>query len=399
MTFKIACCISGYPTPRILDHLNYLVKYKNVMDFFIFFWDVIGVDLKNRINNLIQPKEIVYCNPIRFPFDATFKEPDKNDNKNDALSMFYGISQVQSIRNSYSIKNKINYDLIIRFRFDLHFISDFEKVLQDVKNNLTNNVIIFPFEHNHIGICDQLWFGTCNEMNKFMNLFQWIKDNIKTLLFINENVLYQFIINNNIQFKCLDIQYILRRSGLMDYTQHEMISEYNKQRQLPWVTCCPERIEGKYQKYMLNKNKSANAIYFLTNCRYQRVMKNMFNIAHDKFMYVNKRNAKYNFIGSVNSTTFILQLFDVSTIVIAINESDKQLFMAYKDKQLTFIDDPNNPTAHFHLSKTDNDFIITHYARNCKNTNTYDTLYLSMNATLSINLSESLLRDSHWLFS
>jgi hypothetical protein len=89
----------------------------------------------------------------------------------------------------------------------------------------------------------------------------------------------------------------------------------------------------------------------------------------------------------------------VSTIVIAINESDKQLFMAYKDKQLTFIDDPNNPTAHFHLSKTDNDFIITHYARNCKNTNTYDTLYLSMNATLSINLSESLLRDSHWLFS
>ena len=70
MTNKFACCISGYPNNRILEHLSYLSKYKNICDFFIFFWDVIDDTLKTKILSNIQPKCIKYEKPIIFPFDA-----------------------------------------------------------------------------------------------------------------------------------------------------------------------------------------------------------------------------------------------------------------------------------------------------------------------------------------
>lgn len=85
MSTKIACCISGYPSLRILDYLEYFTKYRGMMDFFIFFWDVISEQHKQKINQLLQPKEILYQKLINFKFDAKFKEPDKPDSKNNAI--------------------------------------------------------------------------------------------------------------------------------------------------------------------------------------------------------------------------------------------------------------------------------------------------------------------------
>jgi len=398
MNKKIACCISGYPSTKILDHLNNMTKYKNDVDFFIFFWDVINDELKRRINSIIQPKDIVYIHPIQFQFDAIFKEPDKSGSKNDALSMFYGISYVQQLRKSYSDKNKINYDIIIRYRYDIHFITDFNKILNDVKNNLCNNTIIFPYEHHHIGLCDQLWFGDNISMNKFINLFQWIKDNIRDLLFINENVLYQFVSRNDISYKCIDMQYILRRDGFINYNDMYMIGEYNRQKILPWILSCPEKMNGKYQKYICDKNKSANTIFFLTNCNYKNISKCFFNIDKEKFICINNKNSTLIPIGSVNSTKFNIQIYDSTTIVLALNGfSDKTVYFSCKDKQPSFTEDVSNMQTHFFINKIDNYFIIIHYIQNEKNNDTLNTSYLSMNNFLGLYFSDIPQKNSRWL--
>jgi hypothetical protein len=85
MSIRIACCISGNPCPRIVEHLTHLAKYKQQMDFFIFFWDVIDSVSKRQINMILQPKEIIYRVPINFPFDAKYKEPDKTSSKNNFM--------------------------------------------------------------------------------------------------------------------------------------------------------------------------------------------------------------------------------------------------------------------------------------------------------------------------
>lgn len=396
MNKKIACCISGYPSNKILEHLNFLAEYKNNMDFFIFFWDVINDELKRRINSLIQPKDIFYSHPIKFPFDAIHKEPDKNGSKNDAISMFYGISQVQQLRKSYSDKNKIHYDIIIRYRYDIHMISDFHTIIHNIQNN--HNTIIFPFEHHHIGLCDQLWFGDTIAMDKFINIFSWIKDNIASLLFINENVLYQFIQYSNIAYKCIDIQYILRRDGYINYNDTHMINEYHKQRSLPWILTCPEKMHGKYQKYILDKNRSANTIFFLTNGNYKQTPKCFFNIDREKFFYVNKKNSTLIPMGSVNSFKINIQVYDSTKVIFALDGLlDKTAFLSCKNGQLTFSDNVSDISTHFFINKIDNYFIIIHCVHHEKIKDTLNTYYLSMNNFLGLYFSDTLQRNSKWL--
>ena len=283
---KIACCISGFPCSQIVDHLTYLSKYKQQMDFFIFFWDVIDVVQKRRINAILQPKEIVYHVPIRFPFDAKFKEPDKHDNKNNSLSMFYGISQVQQLRKSYERRTGKIYDVVFRFRYDIHLISDFNYIVQNIQKMLDTTSIICPWDRHHIGICDQLWVGKSIVMDKFIDLFGWIQQNIDTLFFVNENVLYKFIVANNIKIKCTDIRYILRRNNMIGISDSAIVSEYNQQLLLPWVKTCPEKLEGRYQTYISNKNDSANTIYFSTNHTYHDIKCKLLNTKINKYIYI-----------------------------------------------------------------------------------------------------------------
>jgi hypothetical protein len=171
MVYKIACCISGLPNKHTIEHLNRLIKYRDNIDFFIFFWDVIGNDEKQNIMSMLHPKMVLYQKPIIFPYDAKYKEPDKSANKSNELSMFYGISQVQTLRQKYEQQNKMMYDIVIRFRYDIYLFDDFLISLNKINSLLTTNNIVFPWEHHHIGICDQVWFGRSLVMDKFCALF------------------------------------------------------------------------------------------------------------------------------------------------------------------------------------------------------------------------------------
>jgi hypothetical protein len=319
MNNKIACCISGRPSNQILEHLRFLIKFKNKMDFFIFFWDTIDAQTKNKINTLLQPKSIVYFKPMFFSFDAIHKEPDKKDNKINALSMFFGIATVQQLRQSFEQRTNKKYDLVIRFRYDIHFFSEFDDIIKQVLKIIDNDSLIFPFEYHHIGICDQLWFGRSRIMDKFSGLFDWIKNNNNKLFFVNENVLYKFIESQKINIKCSDIKYVLRRDNFIGSPHHFLWSEYLSQRSLPWILSCIEKKEKYYQAYISSKNESANNIFFFTKEMYIDVPCKLLNCVRNKYLHVSEENYYCGLSGKNIFSHFIIKHYNSFLINIIVN--------------------------------------------------------------------------------
>lgn len=355
MSIKIACCISGYPCPRVVEHLTYLAKYKQQMDFFIFFWDVVDVVCKRQINMLLQPKEIVYHVPLNFSFDARYKEPDKNDSKNSSISMFYGISQAQQLRKSYELRTGRHYDMVMRFRYDIHFISDFSYIIQNVQKLIDNSSIVCPWDRHHIGICDQFWIGKSLVMDKFIDMFSWIKNNINSLFFVNESVLYKFINANDIHIKCSDIRYVLRRSHLLGASNCRILSEYTEQITLPWVSPCPEKLEGRYQTYIYNKNESASNIYFITNHTYHEVDCKILNPSTNKYMYVTEHSSLLGINGSNMYTHFKIRACNAYLINIIINNPvlsrGDTLCLSVNKNKLIYTTDTSSVNSQFFLIK------------------------------------------------
>lgn len=362
---RIACCISGRPSNRILDHLRYLLPYRPKMDFFIFFWDTIDQMTKEKVRMCLQPIDVSYQAQISFPFDAMFKEPDKKQTKNDALSMFYGISQAQKLRQKHEKKIGKKYDMVIRFRYDLHFFSDLMEIIQNALRNIDGNSIVCPWNNHHIGICDQIWFGSPLVMDKFANLFDWIRDNISKLFFVNENVLYRFLCANEISVKCIEMRYIIRRDQMLSDSQQNLFGEYNRQQTLPWVVSCPERKEKYYQTYILNRNESANTLFFFTKQIYCDIPCRILNRIRNKYIFITPQNYSTGIQGCNNASHFFIHVFNSYSVNVIVNNAElshvkdkretnhktTKLYLATSGNKLICSTDPNNSNSQFFFVK------------------------------------------------
>lgn len=434
MSFRIACCISGYPTPSVITHISRLAKLSSSLDFFIFFWDTINPEIKKQVNDILKPKDIKYQEPIHFKYDAVFKEPDKQEHKNNAFSMFYGISQVQKMRKQYEQRMNKNYDLVIRFRYDLYFIDNFSDIIVNVKRYLDDKTVVFPNDHHHIGICDQLWFGKSNIMDQFILLSDWIRDNINNLFFVNESVLYNFVISRKINIKCIPIRYILLREHLIYVPSNFLYDEYVRQQTEPWISPCPEKKDGLYQIYMANRNLSASNIYFFTKQCYCEIPCKILNISRNRYLYVmndllnqvpnritsnrimpnpsiNKMNSNKLSSNVVSLNNFYtvckIRIFNAYLINIFIDvqtkEKDKQYCLAVHDNQLICSTNPNNISAQFFLLKKDNVYQIMYHRysntnRLCQISNYNFYLYADRTNNILTN-GEPHMRETEWLIN
>lgn len=394
---RIACCISGLPSPRIIEHLNNLVKYRTQFDFFIFFWDTINADIKQKINNLLNPKAILYQKPVQFPFDARYKEPDKPDHKNNSFSMFYGIAQVQQLRQAYELKTGIKYDIVIRFRYDLYFFDDLMFTIKQAHKLLINNCIVCPFDNYHIGICDQLWFGHSDTMNKFTNLLQWIQKNLDTLYYVNESVLYKFIKSNNIEIKCLNIRFKLIRDQMLRVTERKLLLEYEQHKLLPWMADCPERTEGYYQKYLDNNNESSTNIYFITKCCYQDITCRIINNYYNKYICVNEQcDGKYRIKGDDYICPLIIHVSNASLINIKyFSPIQKNYKCLTSNNTLTFGNNDGDVNARFFLIKKEKTYQII-LSSVSEDITQKSKKYLIMDKNFNMSISGSGTEPESW---
>lgn len=273
--------------------------------------------------------------------------------------MFYGISQVQKLRLMFERKQRKKYDVIFRCRYDIHFFDDLSMILWNMSKKLDANNIICPWERHHIGICDQLWFGKSDVMNNFTDLFDWIRDNINTLFFVNESVFYKFIKSKNIQIKCADISYVLVRENMIGMPQYELLNEYIKDMRLPWVEKCPERNDGDYQIYIDTKNDSANNIYFLTKQNYNDVPCKLLNVSQCRYLNISDRNR--DVVGSNIPTHFILRPCCSYLVNIVINNpliKETNNYLTGVDNRFSYSDKFDNPNAQFFVVKKGKSYIF-----------------------------------------
>lgn len=386
MSIKIACCISGYPSSKIIDHLLDLSKYSKVVDFFVFFWDVIPQSVKNRINMILQPKDVTYQTPVTFNYDAVFKEHDKQGSKQNALSMFYGISKVQEMRNRYEQKMKLKYDVVYRFRYDLYMFTDLFQLSNNLREQLTDDNVIFPFTNHHIGICDQLWCGKPKSMNKFIGLSDWIRDNIKSLFFVNESVLYKFIESQRIQVTCYDIKFVIKRDCNIKNSHDMMLKEYQNQLQYPWVEKCPEIEPRKYRSYISFKNNSANSTYFITNGTYHSVECKLFNIHFRKYLSISQNNELV-----CNDSPTIFTVYTKSSFIVGLSVRIQQrtYFVCIRNGKIG-LSDENTPLGDFFIIKQGGGHAFLQYTHEI-----FESV-LSMNSSLKPSVGLLLNDESYW---
>lgn len=179
---KIAITLSGHIRRlQVLDSLKDICRDYNV-DVFVHTWDNYGLkgsetnlhdltdseSIKNTVEQIPSIKDYIIENNKKF-ITSLPKSDVKYFNYSSPevfiKSQLYSIHQSYKLMEKYATKQKINYDMVIRARMDLHF-SKFELdelIFEEIKNK----IIFFPNKdcgHTHpdygtsCQLCDTLYY-------------------------------------------------------------------------------------------------------------------------------------------------------------------------------------------------------------------------------------------------
>lgn len=235
---KIALCFSGQPRDIdiIYPYIKQSILDKNDVDVFVHTWwdpnnlshnsvipdrvhKTFSVDAIDKINNLYKPKRILTEAPKVWneKYQITEKqltegpswvhdvdggvEVGKKYLCSMTNSMFYSIMMSNLLKEQYSIENNIEYDFIVRCRFDFspHIDIDFKSI--DLKDNeILCHSTGLPYAMPH----DWFAIGNKHSMNAYCGVYYHINEIIKQSIedegwWCNELHIKHHLKNNNIK--------------------------------------------------------------------------------------------------------------------------------------------------------------------------------------------------------
>lgn len=198
---KIALCLAGYfdsltdPTSRGMDgfnHINNNILKKGDVDVFIHNWQP---DIKNQLIDLYKPKNFLIEKQIDFSYIVKERGLDKILNPRRTpftiLSHFYSVQKSFELCFLYKKKMNINYDVIIKSRFDLgrinrnssgpHLANPFPVQCINFNTSLDMNNV-YMANWNYIdteGPADMWFYSNCKNMESFINVYNIIFEDFK----------------------------------------------------------------------------------------------------------------------------------------------------------------------------------------------------------------------------
>jgi hypothetical protein len=216
---KIGLLLSGNPRTykETIKALNLNLCNNNDVDIFIHSWETQDSNTKswwrNKIKSkiikekelikLYKPKRILLESPK--PFTSTYAKSDTFIY--NLFSMQYGVFKACELLISYSELNNINYDIIIRCRFDLFLQNKIDK--NELIDATQNNFIYVPGSETYksiFGISDVFAFGNFKLMKEYCSFYNEL-DNVfnnsmnTSKIVIPEFLLHNYLISKNINHK------------------------------------------------------------------------------------------------------------------------------------------------------------------------------------------------------
>ncbi len=192
---KIALCLHGLfnsttdYTSNGFDGFNYIkekILTKGDVDVYIHSWET---DKEKEILNLYNPKSYIFEKQKNFlniinerGLDSLTQTPRPIKN---VISHFYSISKVFDL----VFNNKVNYDIIIKSRFDLGRINRNQRFIPtnweanpfavqfiNFKTDIENDKLYMAnWKNFNHGPADMWFYGSSNVMKEFKNLFSFLK--------------------------------------------------------------------------------------------------------------------------------------------------------------------------------------------------------------------------------
>ncbi len=160
------------------ENILLMLGENNKIDFFLSS-DNSNHVLLNRFIEIYKPKSYIN-DEILYDCDLSKYTKKPETNVYNMIRHFINKKRVFNLLENYINQEKINYDIIISLRIDLHFNSKFEF------NKIEENTIYIPKCYDYGGINDQLAYGDFDAMKKYMNIF----DNIIELLNTNKSIVH-----------------------------------------------------------------------------------------------------------------------------------------------------------------------------------------------------------------
>lgn len=160
----------------------------------------------NMIQNTLKPKLIIINQNMVF----------KDCHNNNLYNQNYKYYLLNKNKNEIEKVENIKYDLVVKLRPDVNLLQPL------LCEQIDDNTIYIPrdakIEKNTLNnknenyICDIIAFGKPDVMNKYFDLFNHL-DCYKNFN-NNETILYHYLNNENINYKLIDIEYIVLLSSV-----------------------------------------------------------------------------------------------------------------------------------------------------------------------------------------
>ncbi len=293
---KIALLISGYLrtfNSNIVSLQNNLLNENENIDIYIHltknevendkrYLNKIDIDdIINSINKELKPKCLLVEEDLTIDNDIKI---------NNVLNQWFKYYKLNTIKTLNEKTTNQQYDLVIKYRPDLNLYEKFNCYNIEFNKNLIyipydskidKSKLIKPNDHY---ICDIFAYGTSENMNKYLSLYEYILDYIDKYGYISENLLYNHLTTKNIPYKQIDIKYDI------------ILSECNI------IAICGDSGSGKSTL----ANKLTHFFYnpFLLECdRYHKWERN-----NNNWKQFSHLNPEANYIVKMNEDVFNLKI-------------------------------------------------------------------------------------------
>jgi hypothetical protein len=166
-------------------------------------------DTPVQVVDLYKPVSYRFDKPIDFNSNLTFTQENVRAgvNVNGIYSMFYSIKESILLAEEYELANNFKYDLVVRLRFDLQFVSEIVFESYDL------NYLYVPRSGNPNVYYDIFGFGSSSLMSNYKNVFFDIERVWNpNKHFVGENILTDSLSLHNIPVTKIDWTINLIRS-------------------------------------------------------------------------------------------------------------------------------------------------------------------------------------------